>query len=104
MLPSSQGGWDTTERVVIGERDRAKTGRNRSSHDCLGSDAPIRGGRMNMQVDRFTTAGRRFGGAQRRYPISGAVQDGCEWLSKSRSSWSLSWPSDSSRLLAPRGE
>ena len=38
-----------------------------------------------------------------RYPISGAVQDGCEWARSSRSSRSLSWLSESSRLLAPSG-
>src|SRR5690349_17443627 len=57
---------------------------------------------MHMQIHQCAVVGRHPS-AQRRYPISGAVHAGCECWSNSRSSWSLSCPSDVSRLLAPSG-
>jgi hypothetical protein len=63
---------------VIGEGDGLETGRNCPPHDGFRRKAPVRGGRVNVQVNRFSRAGRRLVGGQRRYPISGAVQDGWE--------------------------
>lgn len=89
-LAGGEGIGNAGQRVVIGERNGAETCRDGATHDALRRNAPVRGSRMNVQVDRFPGAGGSFGGAQRRYPVSGAVQDGWEYRSRSRSSWSLS--------------
>jgi hypothetical protein len=77
-LACGQSLGNAGQGIVIGEGDGPETGRDRPPHDCFRRKAPVRGGRMNMQVDRSSRAGRCVGGGQRRYPISGAVQDGCE--------------------------
>ncbi len=95
-------GGKTGEGVVVGEGDRGKAGARRAIHHRFGSEAPVGSGGVHVQVDGGSG---RFGSRrQRRYPISGAVHEGCEWASRSRSSASLNWASESSRLLAPSGE
>jgi hypothetical protein len=79
------GRGDPGDRVVVGERDGTQPNRQRARDDRLGRQAPI--GRRGMDVEVDRCAGwRGVGIAQRRYPISGAVQDGCDRDSRSRRS------------------
>ena len=81
--------------VVIGECHGRETRPPRAFHDSFRRQAAVGRGRVNVQVEK-AGRGRQVGCGQRRYPISGAVHEGCEWDSSSRRSWSLSWLSESS--------
>jgi hypothetical protein len=85
-LAGGKGFRKPGEGVVIGQRNGTQAGRDGTPDHTFGSEAPVRGGRMHMQIDGFHRVGRPVRGAQRRYPISGAVQDGWEWASSSRNS------------------
>ena len=75
-LAGGEGFGNATEGVVVGQRNGGQTGSLCPLYHSLGGEAPIRGGRMHVQVDGFDRRVRPVHGAQRRYPISGAVQDG----------------------------
>jgi hypothetical protein len=88
-LAGRHGLGNACEGIVIRQGHRAEPGSPSSSHNAFRRDASVRSGRVHMQVDRFRAV-RDWSRAQRRYPSSGAVQDGCECRSNSRNSWSLS--------------
>src|SRR5262249_41673917 len=87
------------QRVVIGQGDgtQAKLG-GTADHGGRSEQAVGRGG-MEVQVDQ---GGNRR--AQRPYPSSGEVQDGCDTRHSAISSASLSSASEASRFLAESGE
>ena len=70
--------WYATQAVMIGEGDGAEAGTQRPLYHGLGGETTIRRRRMHVQIDGFHRLDRLVHGAQRRYPISGAVQDGWE--------------------------
>src|SRR5215216_2210392 len=71
-----RGGY-SGESVVIGEGNGVQACSQGASDNSLGRKTPIRSSRMHVQVDGFGLSGvwRRI---QRRYPVSGEVQDGWE--------------------------
>jgi hypothetical protein len=56
---------------VIGQRDCGKAQSSRPGHDLARCALPIRSSRMEVKINTG-----RF--AQRLYPVSGAVQAGCD--------------------------
>lgn len=90
-------------RIVVGEGDGVETGLERALHHYFGRKTPVGSGGVRMKVDR-RAGGRGMRVVQRRYPISGAVQEGCECASSARNSGSLNSCRESSRLFEPSGE
>jgi hypothetical protein len=83
-LPFRERLRNSGHRVVIGEPDSVEAGGGGSLHDSFRSHASVGGRRVHVKID-----GLRGGGicrSQRRYPVSGAVQAGCDWARRSRSS------------------
>jgi len=71
-----RGGY-SGESVVIGEGNGVQACSQGASDNSLGRKTPIRSSRMHVQVDGFGPSGV-WRGIQRRYPVSGEVQDGWE--------------------------
>jgi hypothetical protein len=69
---------DSPESIMIGKGYRSKPGRKGAPDHGFGSKPAIRGSRMDVEI--YCAAELRRAGylSQRRYPISGAVQEGCE--------------------------
>ena len=82
---------------MIGERDGGETREGGPLDDGAWAQGAVRGGGMEVEID---VRGR----AQRVYPVSGAVQEGCDRANNSTSWRSLSSCKDISRFRAPRGE
>jgi hypothetical protein len=77
-LTRSNSLGNATHRIVIGESNGSETGSKGTLYYRFRRQTSIRSRRMNVQVDGCAPA-HIFGHmAQRRYPISGAVQDGWE--------------------------
>ena len=74
---------------MIGQGDRNQAGLGGSCNDTLGVDLTVRGRGMQMEVDE------RLG--QRRYSVSGEVQDGWERRNNSVNCRSLNSRRDTSR-------
>jgi len=69
---------DSPESIMIGKGYRFKPGRKGTPDDGFGSKATVRGSRVDVEI--YGAAELRRAGylSQRPYPISGAVQEGCE--------------------------
>lgn len=77
-LTRGDGFGNTTYGIVISEGNRRETGGMCTLHHRFRRQTAIRGRRVNVEVDGCGVS-HVFGRiAQRRYPISGAVQDGWE--------------------------
>ena len=77
-LTRSNSLGNATKCVVICEGDRGETSGKGTLHHRFRRQTSIRGRRVNVQVDGCWSAHVLGHMAQRRYPISGAVQDGWE--------------------------
>jgi hypothetical protein len=69
-LPRRHGGFESIDRIVIGQGDALEPSLGGPLNDGLGSDFAVRGCGVQMEVD--------VPGGQRRYPVSGDVHDGCD--------------------------
>jgi len=73
---SGERSGDSVERVVVRQGDRAEARLRGPGNDLLGREGPVRGRAVQVEIDRARRDLR--GGAQREYPVSGAVQEGWE--------------------------
>ena len=69
---------DSRESIMIGKGYRLKPGRKRTPDYGFGSKAAVRRSRMDVEINSAAELRRAGYLSQRRYPISGAVQEGCE--------------------------
>ena len=69
---------DSPESIMIGKGYRLKPGRQGTHDNGFGSKAAVRRSRMDVEINGAAELRRAGYLSQRRYPISGAVQEGCE--------------------------
>jgi len=77
-LTGRLGLGDSPETIMISKGYRLKPGPKGTPDYGFGSKPAIRSSRMDVEI--YGAAELRHAGylSQRRYPISGAVQEGCE--------------------------
>src|SRR6478672_12688027 len=105
-LPGRARGGDSGDGVMVGKGNRGEAGRMRGGGDGLGGTRPVGRGRVHVEVDdaRHGRRSRARADGHGRYPASGEVLLGCEYVNSSRSFSSGSSASAASRERVCCGE